>query len=128
VFADDYRTLIMTRFLQPSRLGVALLLGILVVQGTAFWRTETMYAYGPANCREFTSHRIGMPLVAHLEVTEQNDGSKVRKSRIFPLNAVIVLAGAYLLAMPAAAWLSGRGAPGRGFEVNSARQSPPAAG
>ena len=110
-----------SRFFQPSRVGTLLLVGILVVQLGVVWRTQTMYALGVDRCRAYTTHRVGLPVVAEIHIDDQRDGSKVRTMRFFRLNAVLMLVGMYCVAMPLAALLRERPRIGvaRGFAVET---------
>ena len=110
-----------SRFFQPSRVGTLLLVGILVVQLGVLWRTQTMYALRTDGCRAYTTHRIGLPVVAEINLREQADGSTTRMMRFFRLNAVLMLVGMYCVAMPLAALLRERPRIGvaRGFAVET---------
>jgi hypothetical protein len=114
------------RFFQPSRLGVVLLLGILLIQVTALWRKQTLMAMRTDGCRAYVTHRIGRPLVAEIHIDDQADGSKVRSTRFFPRNAIVILVGGYAGTMPLGMWLTQRRTVRRGFPVVVGPQPLPA--
>jgi hypothetical protein len=111
---------VLARFLQPSRLGTLLLLGILVVQFGVLHRQRELVACGDYGSRSTKWRRVGLPTIAEIETRRATNKPTTRAMRVNWPVAALMLAGAYGVAMPVGAWLSNRrssAAVGHGFQV-----------
>src|SRR3954451_515002 len=94
------------QFFKPSSLGVVLMLWLLALQGTVLGTRRTVSWTGYLVGGSSDTVRLGAPSFVTIATEQRSDRPTVRTIQWFPANALLVLLGAYVAAMPIGRWIT----------------------